>query len=108
MLSDKTCGPCATGAIPMKTEAAKLLLEQLPGWELAMEGRAIRRRYSFKDFTGALAFANKVGAVAESEGHHPDLMVGYGYVECMVWTHSIAGLHENDFILASKINQLQA
>ncbi len=71
-----------------------------------MDGRAIRRRFQFKDFMSALAFVQKLATVAESEGHHPDLMLGWGYVEVVLWTHSITGLHENDFIIASKINDL--
>lgn len=106
MLSQKKCTPCAPGTDPIHPETAKSLLIEIPGWELAIEGRAIRRRFQFKDFMSALAFIQKLAPVAEAEGHHPDIMLGWGYVECVLWTHSITGLHQNDFIMASKINEL--
>ncbi|MFO0389600.1 MAG: 4a-hydroxytetrahydrobiopterin dehydratase [Alphaproteobacteria bacterium] len=106
MLSQKKCAPCAPGTDPIHPDTAKSLLIEIPGWELAIEGRAIRRRFQFKDFMSALAFVQKLAPVAEAEGHHPDIMLGWGYVECVLWTHSITGLHQNDFIMASKINEL--
>lgn len=106
MLSQKKCIPCEPGTDPISPADAKNMLIQIPGWELALEGRAIRRRFQFKDFMSALAFVQKLAPVAEAEGHHPDLMLGWGYVEVVLWTHSITGLHENDFIMASKINDL--
>lgn len=106
MLADKKCAPCAKGTPPMAAAEAGKLLEQLPGWELAMGDKAIKRRFTFPDFMSALAFVGKMAPIAEAEGHHPDLMLGWGYVECVLWTHDIAGLHENDFIMASKFNQL--
>ncbi|MDX1975528.1 MAG: 4a-hydroxytetrahydrobiopterin dehydratase [Rickettsiales bacterium] len=106
MLSEKKCGPCASTTPPMKVDAAQKMLQQVNGWELTLEGRAIRKRISFPDFMSALAFVQRLAPIAEAEGHHPDIMLGWGYVECVVWTHNIAGLHENDFILAAKIDQL--
>ncbi|MGE0755037.1 MAG: 4a-hydroxytetrahydrobiopterin dehydratase [Alphaproteobacteria bacterium] len=90
----------------MSLEEAKKILSEMPGWELAIEGKAIRRRFPFKDFMSALAFVQKLAPIAEEEGHHPDLMLGWGYVEVVLWTHSIMGLHENDFIMAAKIGEL--
>ncbi len=84
---------------------AKAMLE-VPGWELANDGKAIKRRFTFKNFAQALDFVNKAGEIAESEGHHPDISFGWGYADIMLWTHAIGGLHENDFIVASKINAL--
>ena len=82
------------------------MLKEVPGWELANDGKAIKRRFKFKNFKTALAFVNKAGDIAEAEGHHPDITFGWGYAEFLLWTHAIGGLHENDFIMASKINQL--
>lgn len=107
MLSQKKCVPCTPDIPPLDAAAATKLLEQVPGWELALGARAIKRRFVFKDFAAPLAFINKVGALAQEQGHHPDLMLGWGYAECVLWTHSISGLHENDFIMASKINELK-
>jgi len=106
MLSQKKCIACTPDVPPLGAEEAKLLLAQVPGWELTLGGRAIKRRFIFKDFAAPLAFVNKIAAIAEAEGHHPDLMLGWGYAECVLWTHSISGLHENDFIMAAKINEL--
>jgi 4a-hydroxytetrahydrobiopterin dehydratase len=107
MLAQKKCVPCAAGTAPLPSDEVRTLLAQVPGWELAIEGRAIKRRFTFKDFMSALAFVGKVAEIAEAEGHHPDVMLGWGYAEFVLWTHTIVGLHENDFIMASKINQLQ-
>ena len=106
MLSQKKCTPCPPGTLPLTKDQSQALLAQVPGWEFSLEGRAIKRRFTFKDFMSALTFVNKVGELAEAEGHHPDLMLGWGYAECVLWTHTVVGLHENDFIMASKINQL--
>lgn len=107
MLSDKKCVPSAPGMLPMGAEQAQGLLAEVPGWELVLESRALKRRWAFKDFATAQAFVNKVGALAEEQGHHPDIMLGWGYAEIVLWTHAVVGLHENDFIMASKINQLK-
>lgn len=106
MLNQKKCVPCVPGTPALTVDQAKELLKQVPGWQFAMEGKAIRRRFTFDNFLRALEMINRIAPVAESEGHHPDLMLGWGYVECVLWTHAIGGLHENDFIMASKINQL--
>lgn len=79
---------------------------QVPGWTLATDGKQITRTLLFKDFAQALQFANKVGDIAEAEGHHPDLHVSWGRVMVELWTHAVGGLSENDFILASKINNI--
>ncbi|MDE3060971.1 MAG: 4a-hydroxytetrahydrobiopterin dehydratase [Pseudomonadota bacterium] len=105
-LTQKKCVPCEGGLTPLSSDEAKNMLKEIPGWELADGHKAIKRRFTFKNFVEALAFVNKVGAIAESEGHHPDITFGWGYAEILLWTHAIGGLHENDFIIASKINQL--
>ena len=104
-LDQKKCVPCEGGLAPLSPDAAARLLEQVPGWALD-GGKAIKRRFVFKDFAGALDFVNRVGAIAEGEGHHPDIAFGWGYAEITLFTHAIGGLHDNDFIVASKINTL--
>jgi len=106
-LASKKCVPCEGGISALSPADAKALLKQTQGWEFAQGGKAIKRRFTFKNFTAALALVNKVGDIAESEGHHPDITFGWGYAEFTLWTHVIKGLHENDFIMASKINALQ-
>lgn len=106
MLAKRKCIPCEGGLKPLSAAAAKKLLAQVPGWEIVLGGKAIKRRFKFKNFVQALAFVNKVGLIAEAQGHHPDILLGWGYAECVLLTHAIHGLHENDFIVASKINEL--
>ena len=88
----------------MTLEQARDMMDNVPGWELNEKGTVIERTYTFKDFAEALAFANKVGALAEEEGHHPDMFVAWGKVRLTLTTHAVKGLSENDFILAAKIN----
>jgi len=82
-------------------------LGKIEGWGHS-EHRRISRTFVFPDFVGALAFANRVGEIAETEGHHPDLLVAWGRVEVTIWTHKVNGLTESDFILAAKIDRLSA
>ena len=100
-LADKTCSD--GGSVPpLKVLRARELLKELgQGWRLNGKGHLVRR-YTFKDFAQALAFANKVGAVAEAEGHHPDLYVAWGKCKIEIWSHKINGLTESDFVLAAK------
>ena len=105
-LGEKKCVPCEGGVSGLSSDQVRAMLVQVPGWSVTSEGKAIQRRFSFKNFKLALAFVNKVGEVAESEGHHPDISFGWGYVDCMLTTHAIKSLHENDFIVASKINTI--
>jgi 4a-hydroxytetrahydrobiopterin dehydratase len=78
---------------------------QLPGWKI-VDQKKLNRAYRFPDFQKALDFVNQIGAVAEKQGHHPDLHLGWGHVEVETWTHDAGGLTEQDFLLASKIDQL--
>lgn len=87
----------------MRDESAKLL-EQTPGWQIATDGLSLSREFTFRNFVEAMDFANTITPVAEGEGHHPDLAVGWGKVVVTLTTHAIGGLSENDFILAAKIN----
>lgn len=107
-LSKKTCTACRPGA-PLATEdEIKHFLPQIPDWEIVeLDGvKQLTRTYSFGNFTDALAFTNQVGALAESEAHHPALLTEWGSVAISWWTHKIKGLHVNDFIMAAKTDQL--
>lgn len=105
-LSQKVCVPCQGGVPPLKGEELKPLLDQLNSeWELVEEHHLIRE-FDFNDFKEALDFTNKVGELAEREGHHPDIGMGWGYVHVTTFTHKIDGLTESDFILAAKIDLL--
>ena len=105
-LADQHCKPCRGEVPPLTAEQVKQLQSQLdPGWRV-IEGHHIERQYPFPDFAQALAFVNRVGAIAEEQGHHPDLQLGWGRVGIEIWTHSIDGLTESDFVLAAKIDRL--
>lgn len=105
-LSAQRCEPCRGDVEPMSMDEAKAKLAEVPGWEVADSGKRIVRCFNFKNFTQALEFVNKVGQLAEQEQHHPDITFGWGYATIEIFTHKIGGLHQNDFILASKINAL--
>ena len=98
--------PAPRTGVALAEPAAQKFLEQTPGWELAGAASRIERKFSFADFAETLEFVNRVGALAEAEGHHPDIAFGWGYCTITLYTHKIDGLHENDFILAAKINEL--
>src|SRR4051794_35373094 len=103
----KKCTPCEGGVPPLSAEEASSLLGQVEGWRLTPDGRRIRREWTVKNFMAGIAFFDQVAALAEQEGHHPDLhLEGYRNVTVELWTHAIGGLSENDFILAAKINQV--
>ena len=104
-LASKTCVPCRGGVPPMDARDAERYLALVEGWGLS-DHRRISRTFVFSDFAGALDFANRVGEIAEAEGHHPDLLGAWGRVEVTIWTHKVNGLTESDFILAAKIDQL--
>jgi len=105
-LSDKKCVPCRGGVPAMGAEEAGRLVSLVSGWTLEEEAKGIRREFRFRNFAEAMQFARQVGEIAEAEGHHPDLSVGWGYCTVRFRTHSIKGLHENDFIMAAKVNRL--
>jgi len=104
-LADKTCIPCRGGTPPLKGPALADFHRQLPEWNVVGEHH-LTRAYKFPDFKSALVFVNKVGALAEEQGHHPDILLGWGKVEITTWTHAVNGLTESDFILAAKIDRL--
>ncbi len=103
-LADQTCIPCRGDVPPLDTAAIAKLVPAIPGWSV-VENHHLVREFSFPDFRGALAFVNRIGAVAEQQGHHPDITLAWGKVGVSIWTHKINGLTESDFILASKIDR---
>jgi len=105
-LAEKTCTACKGDEKPLKGEALDELRNQLgEGWNLVDEHH-LEKTYSFDDFRQALDFTNRVGEVAEEQGHHPDIVLTYGEVKLQVWTHKIGGLTESDFILAAKADEI--
>ena len=104
-LAERQCVPCRGGVPPLKGDEIAKLSSQLAGWEVAKEHH-LRKEYKFKDFREALLFVNRVGELAEAQGHHPDMCFGWGRVEVTIWTHKIDGLTESDFVLAAKIDRL--
>lgn len=105
-LATQSCVPCRGGVAPMAADEAEGFLAQIPGWAIAQEPPRLMRTFGFKDFKQALDFVDQVGAIAEEQQHHPDIRFGWGYCEVELYTHKIKGLHENDFIMAAKINDL--
>jgi 4a-hydroxytetrahydrobiopterin dehydratase len=104
-LATKKCVPCRTGAAPLRRTEIIPLLRQLHGWDV-VDDHFLNKNVNFPDFVSALAFVNKVGALAEQEGHHPDLHLAWGKVGIQLWTHKVDGLTESDFVLAAKIDEL--
>lgn len=106
-LAEKRCEPCEGGTTPLDREEAEKLLKQVHGdWELSEDGTTIRRDFKFKGFYKTMAFVNAVAWIANQEGHHPDLEVGYNHCLINLTTHAIGGLSENDFICAAKYDAL--
>lgn len=107
-LEHMRCTPCRGGIPPLTAEAAASLQLAVPDWELQQESSRIVRRFAFGDYAAALAFVNAISAIAEEEGHHPDVCFGWGYAVVTLYTHKISGLHENDFIMAAKFDRVFA
>lgn len=105
-LAAKSCVPCRGGVAPLAAAAAQALLAGIPGWRLEQSATRLERNFEFRDFVEAMKFVNRVADLAEQEGHHPDIGVHWNKVDLSLWTHKIGGLHENDFILAAKVNRL--
>ncbi|MCC6955050.1 MAG: 4a-hydroxytetrahydrobiopterin dehydratase [Deltaproteobacteria bacterium] len=105
-LATMQCVPCRGGVPPLAKTAADALLAKLSGWEI-VNNHHLTKSYEFPDFVQALEFVNRIGAVAEEQGHHPDIALSWGKVRTEIWTHKIDGLTESDFILADKIDQLR-
>jgi len=109
-LKDRRCVPCEGGTPPLDNATTTQLLGQISGWTVAPEeGQPrLRKRLQFVDFLAAMAFVDKIAALAEEEAHHPDFCVHYSRVDVTLWTHAVGGLSENDFILAAKIDGILA
>ena len=104
-LASKTCVPCRGGVPSLAGKELQDLEKQVPQWKV-VDGHHISREFKFPDFRQALAFVNKVGEIAEAQGHHPDIFLTWGKAGITTWTHKIDGLTESDFILAAKIDKL--
>ena len=105
-LAKKHCVPCRGGVPPLPPEEAERLGGELgAGWEV-VDNHHLEKRFDFPDFATALAFTNRVGELAEAEGHHPDIHLAWGRVRLTIWTKKIDGLTESDFILAAKVEEL--
>ncbi len=104
-LAEKNCVPCRGGVPALQGEALAALARELLEWQVVDEHH-LRRSFKFRDFRTALDFVNRVGELAEQQGHHPDLFLAWGRVDVTTWTHKINGLTESDFILAAKIDRL--
>lgn len=107
-LIESTCTACRGGEPPLTEAEITTLRPQVPNWSVVTRDgiQRIERTYRLPDFARAMAFAVQVGELAEREGHHPDLHIGWGRVTVETWTHAIGGLHRNDFILAAKTDQI--
>ncbi|GMU25292.1 4a-hydroxytetrahydrobiopterin dehydratase [Patescibacteria group bacterium] len=101
------CVPCEGGIAPLTRELSLPMLQEVPGWQLSADAKQLSRTFAFRDFPEALSFINRIGSIAEQEGHHPDIHNFWNTVRLDLTTHAIGGLSRNDFILAAKINQLQ-
>jgi 4a-hydroxytetrahydrobiopterin dehydratase len=107
-LAKKECVPCKGGIPPLsEPESTELLARLGEGWRV-VDTHHLEKEYRFKDFRAALAFTNRIGELAEAQGHHPDIHLSWGKVRLIIWTHKINGLTESDFILAAKADLLEA
>ena len=106
-LTQKACVPCRGGMPPLTAEQAREYHAAVPAWTLSADATRISREFKLKDFQQAMAFVNRVADLAEAEQHHPDIAIHWNRVELVLWTHAIGWLHENDFVMAAKVDQLR-
>jgi 4a-hydroxytetrahydrobiopterin dehydratase len=106
-LAEKECVPCKGGVSPLKGKDLGRLGEELGGGWRVVNEHHLEKEYKFNDFREALGFTNRVGEVAETQGHHPDIYLAWGKVRLTVWTHKIDGLTESDFVFAAKADKVQ-
>jgi 4a-hydroxytetrahydrobiopterin dehydratase len=104
-LAERQCVPCRGGVPPLKGDEILAFSDQLNGWQVVNQHH-LQKSYTFRDFRESLAFVDRVGKLAEEQGHHPDICFGWGKAEVTIWTHKIDGLTESDFVLAAKIDKL--
>jgi 4a-hydroxytetrahydrobiopterin dehydratase len=107
-LYQQGCEACRADAVSVNRDEARVLMAQIPEWKMVEEEGILKlsRVYRFKNFAEALAFTNRVGVMAEQQGHHPDILTRWGSVSLTWWSHSIKGLHKNDFICAARSDKL--
>jgi len=105
-LAEKECIPCKGGIPPLNGQALAELLRKLGNNWAVINEHHLEKEFAFKNFREALAFTNKVGELAEAQGHHPDIGLSWGRVKITIWTHKIDGLTESDLIMAAKIDRL--
>src|SRR3954454_12297584 len=107
-LAARKCRPCEGGVPPLTPDEVRDLSRLVPLWAVTADGKRIRREWKARDFLTALDFFNRIGELAEAEGHHPDMhLANYRDVAVEIWTHAVGGLSANDFILAAKIDRLR-
>jgi 4a-hydroxytetrahydrobiopterin dehydratase len=106
-LAERECVPCKGDVPPLGDEQIAPLLAQLQGWSV-VDGHHLEKIYKLKNFAEALTLVNRIGAVAEDQNHHPDLMLAWGKVAVQIWTHKINGLTESDFVFAAKCDAAHA
>jgi len=109
-LTERRCVRCEPGTPQLEPPAVETLKAEVPGWQVTQaDGHPVlTRTYKFKGFMPGVELVNRIAAIAEEEGHHPDLCLGWGYLTVQLWTHAAGGLTENDFILAAKVDQAQS
>ena len=106
-LAEKDCVPCKGGVPALKgQDLTRLRAELDPAWQIVKDHQ-LEREFKFKDFLESLTFTNRVGELAEEQGHHPDIYLSWGKVKVTIWTHKVDGLTESDFVLAAKIDRLK-
>ena len=108
-LFDKKCKPCEGGVLPFDITEIHKYQKKVDGWDILKDEKKIfflEKKFNFKNFLDSQNFINKVGTISENEGHHPDILFGWGYAKINITTHAIEGLSENDFILAAKIDKI--
>lgn len=106
-LSNQKCIPCEVGGKPLVQHEIDFYLKDIPQWKVSNDNKKIFRSFKFIDFKSSLEFVNKVGELAESEGHHPDFTINYNNVALELTTHAVGGLSVNDFIVAAKIDKIK-
>lgn len=104
-LAERQCIPCRGGVPPLTAQEIEPLIAELRDWQV-INGHHLQKAYRFKNFRETLDFVNRIGQLAEEQGHHPDICFGWGKADVTIWTHKIDGLTESDFVLAAKIDRL--